>query len=278
MKKSILLSIISLLLIFLVWCDAIQLTQDPKNPKTNTGSNENLVVVDEEPIVNPENNFETNPDLEIPPSNQDNGDWWSAFDPNWGEAIPPELPISEPNPNPMPAEGEPWLIDCARSANWSIEKEVYITLNEISDPTSYENKKKEAMNLINQCYTVRISEEYEMEPGNVSTVGWSFKSKIIDSDSIFTVIPFYPIVDVYDYEGFIGTQTVTYISSSTAIDIFNYYQNIQPEGYKYMDFIQDQKLVYKNEVENKTITINLAPQWEYTLINFDLLQQFDVAE
>gem|GEM_PF-3129274 len=73
-----------------------------------------------------------------------------------------------------------------------------------------------------------------------------------------------------------GTQAVVYISSSTANDIFNYYQNIQPEGYKYMDFVQDQKLVFNNEAENKTITINITPQGKYTLISFDLLQQFDV--
>lgn len=161
---------------------------------------------------------------------------------------------------------------CDKSQNANTKKKVLIKLSEIKDPVLYEKKRKEAVDLINDCYEVQIEEEYEVQPWEVSTQWWSFKYKIIDSDNVFDKLMFYPSVNVVDFEWFMWTQAVKYITNDSREEILKFYEWIQIPWYKSTPSDSEDVLRWTDiDTTNKTITLTITPVpnvWNYLVFDY----------
>lgn len=167
------------------------------------------------------------------------------------------------------------ITSCERSENANVKKELLIKLADIKDPVAYKARRSEAVALINDCYDVTIKQEYEVTPWEISTSEWSFKYKIIDTDSVFDKLMFYPVINLYDYEWFMGTEALTYFTTDSIEDISQYYNWIQVQWFKSIP--SDSENVFRwtdLDSTNKNITLTITPILTWgAYLNFQYLER-----
>ncbi|MDD4409758.1 MAG: hypothetical protein PHW52_03865 [Candidatus Pacebacteria bacterium] len=122
--------------------------------------------------------------------------------------------------------------DCSSSKNSEIKKEFRIGLADIKDKDAYAIKRKEFTGIVNECYDVKLIEEYEVLPGEVSAQEGGFKNKINKNTRVFDKIPLYPQLELLDYEGIGLDNGMIYAHKGKYEEIMNYYKGISVQGYK----------------------------------------------
>lgn len=174
-------------------------------------------------------------------------------------------------------DGEVLFIECFKSDNAKITKKVQFTMNDLKDPAVLAAKKKDTVNLINNCFVVEIVEEYEVRPGEISTVVGKFVNKIVETDSIFSSVLFYPNVDVLDYEWFAWTEMVSYVTMDPVKTVYEFYKSYTPQDYVITESVDNKSVSYFNESEKKTIKVVLDTVNWMTKIDYELVRIFDAG-
>lgn len=176
-----------------------------------------------------------------------------------------------------PEDGELLLLDCFKSDNAKVTKKVHFTIEDLNDPIISAQKHKDTVNLINNCFVVEIVQEYEVRPGEISTVSGKFVNKILESDSIFSSVLFYPMVDIFDYEWFVGSEMVSYVTTDSAKAVYDFYISYTPQDFVITESVENKSVSYFNESENLTIKVVLdAVEWK-TIINYEIIRIFDAG-
>ena len=172
-------------------------------------------------------------------------------------------------------ECRPAPTDCAASPASATKKEVRIKIEDIKNPESYISKRREAVNLINQCYEVNLIEEYEVQPGEVSTQGGTFKNKISANTEVFKKLKFYPKMELADYEGVALDNGLIYrVDDYTAA--FAFYRDSQVEGFRSTPTTKENELRWTDiETTNQIISVEFTPPANgqtQALVKFNFIQ------
>lgn len=176
-----------------------------------------------------------------------------------------------------PKDGELLFIECFKSDNVKITKKVQFTMNDINNPELFATKKKDTVNLINNCFVVEIVEEYEVRPWEISTVAGKFVNKILETDTIFSSVLFYPNVDVLDYEWFAWTEMVSYVTMDSVKTVYEFYKSYTPQDYIITESVDNKSVSYFNKTQNQTIKVVLDTVNWMTKIDYDIIRIFDAG-
>mgnify|MGYP006991938748 CR=1 FL=1 len=173
-----------------------------------------------------------------------------------------------------------FITDCSKDENTKINKNVMIKLADIKDSKKYAEKREEAIDLINQCYTVKVQEEYAISGTESSTQEGIFTRKIIDTDQIFDKLLFYPNMNLYDYESFMWNWWLKYITTDSKESILSFYKDMQINGYKIVeskDWQDNNSLTWKSDKWSSSLTLNIIPQEDWkNIIEYSFNQSFDM--
>lgn len=159
------------------------------------------------------------------------------------------------------------ITDCSKDDNVKTKKTVLIKIEDINDPVKYFAKRKEAVDLINQCYTTTIQEEYQESETEKWIQEWIFTRKIIGTDQIFDKLMFYPNVNLEDYESFMGNGWIKYITTDTRDQIIDFYKDMKVDWYRSTPS-EDENILHWTDTDRglKTLTLVVIPQINWTNI------------
>ena len=245
--KKIYLSILAGVSLFLAACFNQAPSNSPETPNTPAPQTWQSMSNPEEPWT---------PDTQ--PQDMSQTTWDTAQATTWNQQV---------------ASWDLELTDCSRNENASVKKTVLIKLADIKDSAKYEKARKQAVDLINECYNVTIQEEYEETPWVIRTQEWSFERKIADTDEVFDKLMFYPMVNVYDFDGFMWTQNVKYITNSSRDDIIDFYKNAQVDWYKSTPSDDENKLLWTDiATTQKVLELKITPKWKDNILEFSLTE------
>jgi hypothetical protein len=169
--------------------------------------------------------------------------------------------------------------DCSRSGNRGVKKSFLIALADIKEENIYKTKRQEAVSLINQCYEVKLTEEYEVNPGEISTQAGTFSNKISNDTRVFDKLKFYPELELLDYEGVALDGGLTYVYAGDYETLFNFYANMAVEGYKQTPTPEETELIWTDiDTAQKLLTVKFTRvENGKTLLNFDFSEPLAVA-
>jgi hypothetical protein len=167
-------------------------------------------------------------------------------------------------------------IDCSTNKNNEIKKEFKINISDIKNPEIYKEKRKEVVNLINQCYEVTLKEEYEVLPWETSWQEWVFKNKVSLNSRVFDKIKLQSELNLYDYEWVSLDGWLTYIYIWDYESIFNYYANLKIENFRQTPTQSETELIWTDiETTDTILTIEFTKNKNNeTLIKFNLNQKY----
>jgi len=170
------------------------------------------------------------------------------------------------------------ILDCATSQNSGIKKEFRINIADIKDSAKYLVKRQEAVNLINQCYEVKLIEEYEIQPGEVSAQEGTFKNKISVSTRVFDKLKFYPKMELADYEGVALDGGLTYATDDGYNLVFNFYRDSVVAEYRSTPTPSEQELRWTDiDTTQKVIVVKFTRSDNgKTLVNFNFIEPLSV--
>ena len=166
------------------------------------------------------------------------------------------------------------VLDCATSQNGTIKKEFKMNLADIQDKTAYAALRQAAVNMINQCFEVKLAEEYEIKPGEVSVQEGTFKNKISLNTQIFDKLKFYPKMELADYEGVALDGGLTYETADGYDAVFNFYRDSQITGYRSTPTTSDEELRWTDIETTKKVIVAKFARGDNgrTLIKFSFIQ------
>ncbi len=166
------------------------------------------------------------------------------------------------------------VLDCSASQNGGTKKEFRINIADIKDAVKYLAKRREAVSLINQCYEVKLVEEYEVRPGEVSTQEGTFKNKISANTQVFDKLKFYPKMELADYEGVALDGGLTYVATDGYDQVFKFYADSQVSGYRSTPTPEVNELRWTDiETTQKVIIVKFTRgESGRILIKFDFIQ------
>jgi len=214
----------------------------------------------------------------------ENKDIWSVNSSGDNQnVVSPEVSSGDTNSETPKAEEQPvvasWVLDitdCSKDENAKIKKTFLISVKDANDPVKYLEKKREAVNLINQCFTVTVQEEYNISETETGSQQWIFERKILESDQIFDKLMFYPNMNLEDYESFMGNGA-KYITTDSRNKIIDFYKDMKINGYKQTPS-EDENILHWTDIDKweKVLTLTVIPQWDGTsLIEYNYMQPLD---
>jgi len=171
------------------------------------------------------------------------------------------------------------VIDCSISKNSEIKKDFTIKLADIKDKNEYKIKRQEAINLINQCYEVKLTEEYEVQAGEVSAQEGIFKNKISRDTRVFDKLKLFKGLDLFDYESVALDGGLTYVYAGDYGSLLNFYAEAMVDGYKQTPSPSEDELIWTDiETTLKLLTVKFSRLADgKTLANFDFVEPLDAA-
>lgn len=173
------------------------------------------------------------------------------------------------------------FVNCENSKNSEEKKEFTIDVAMQNDREKYQDKKKEIVEMVNQCYSVILKEAYEPQEGEVAYQQVEFKNKMRTDSDVFFNLPFYPNFNLNNYEGFLENG-LDYVTTDSPEEVMNFYANAELKNQNFKldeSKTTDNSLFWQsNRLDDEAIKMEVMGFENATLVNFDYLRQFDATD
>lgn len=173
------------------------------------------------------------------------------------------------------------FVNCENSKNSEEKKEFTIDVAMQNDREKYQDKKKEIVEMVNQCYSVILKEAYEPQEGEIAYQQVEFKNKMRTDSDVFFNLPFYPNFNLNNYEGFLENG-LDYVTTDSPEEVMNFYANaeLKNQNFKLDESKTTANSLFwqSNRLDDEAIKMEVMGFENATLVNFDYLRQFDATD
>ncbi len=169
------------------------------------------------------------------------------------------------------------VIDCQQeSKNSEIKKEFIIDLTTLDDKEAYKTKKKEIINVVNQCYTVVIKEAYEPQKNEIAYQQMEFKNKMRVDSLVFKYLPFYSRLNLNNYEGFLEVG-LDYVTTDSLDDVRDFYKNQKILNFELVEEEEEKDSIFweNNRISGEGIRMTSVIFNNTTVVHFEYIRNYD---